>query len=214
LPLIPIFFIAIYFQNIKVKNFNGLFYFASSLGLCSLLFSTLIISGIIEPSSNLNRNLLISIQSFSQNINFRLEGFSEFEKMHPFRTYFQFMWDNPELYLKQRLSSLQELWGWPSAGEPPNDRGFMAQLLISIRFPLILLAVYEMFRGYKDVNHWILFSPILVLTIVHVPLFSMPRFNVVVEPFLIILAVLALNSLLWHIYPYRTLNRKIEALLK
>ena len=130
--------------------------------------------------------------------------------MHPFQTYFQFAIENPVLFLKQRLSSLQELWGWPSTGQLHNQRGFMAQFLISIRIPLILLAVYQMVNRYRDLNHWILFSPILVITMVHVPLFSMPRFNVVVEPCLIILVVLALDNILSKQAFYQSIKNKIE----
>lgn len=214
LPLVPIFLIAIYYQNLNQKNYRKLYSFGMSMAVCTLLFSVLFIFDIIKSSDNLNGNLLISIQSFSHNINFNLDNFSEFEKNHPFQTYFQFAWDNPELYIKQRLASLQELWGWPSKGQTHNQRGFMAQLLISIRLPLILLAVYEIFRQYRDVNHWILFSPILVLTLVHIPLFSMPRFNVVVEPFLIILAILALNSILSRVSLYKTIRNKLESALE
>jgi hypothetical protein len=57
-----------------------------------------------------------------------------------------------------------------------------------------LLATFAFYRRIDEFNVWILFIPIVAVTLVHVATFSVPRFTCVIEPFLIVLAVIAVSN--------------------
>jgi hypothetical protein len=165
------------------------------LGLFMAWFAyfALIWTGVIMPSSNLGGNILISITSTSGNTNFNIDHLSDANKRAPFITYLRFASQYPAEFCRQRLLSLNELWGWPSNGKPP--RSSMSKMLIALRLPLLVLAIIGLAsRRYRS-SAWLVFAPILCVTIVHVATFSTPRFTYVAEPSLIILAVAGLEAI-------------------
>lgn len=195
LPILPM-LVACSLLHPDKKNTipQGIKYLAG-VGAGLALYTMLLEFDIVKPAENLSMNLLLSISSYSQNINFgAAENFSSEEKLHPIRTYVMFALDHPAEYVKQRILSLQELWGWPAAGDPP--RSFISKALIGLRLPLIILAVFGFYKGIKTFDAWILFIPIIALTLVHIAMFSSPRFTYPIEPFAIILATIAIKSIM------------------
>jgi hypothetical protein len=160
-----------------------------ALGLA--LYAAILLCGVVKPSNNLAVNLLISISSNGQDVSASAQPFTPEESQHPLRTYLRFAESHPAEFASQRLYSLQQLWGWPGNNRT-SPRSRTAKLLIAIRCPLLLLAIAAFYRRIQDFNVWILFLPIVALTLVHGAMFSTPRFTCTVEPFLVILAVLAL----------------------
>jgi hypothetical protein len=191
LPVLPTLFICSLLHPI-IRRIKVHFSYLGGFGISLALSSALLVAGIAKPSSNLGSDLLISIKSYSQNVNYSVEGFNAEERQHPLRTYIKFALNSPAKYIKQRILSLEELWGWPSAGDPP--RSLAARILIAVRLPLLILAILGFYRRAKDFDAWVLFVPIVAITLVHVAMFSTPRFTYVVEPFLVILATMALNK--------------------
>lgn len=110
--------------------------------------------------------------------------------------YFNYAFTNPLQFITDRLNSLWEFWGFlPSVNEGLREN-LIVRLLIGIRFPLLLLAIYSFRRSKED--NVVIFSTIVIfsITILHVVFYSITRYNFVVEPFLIFLAVIGLKYLL------------------
>lgn len=167
------------------------------------LHSTLLLTEVIAPARTFEYNVLMAISSTSSEgiefteVPFRTR-FSEEERAHPIATYLQFASDSPQVFLKQRLSSLWELWGpWPTAGDAEHPRRLWVRVLIGLRFLIIVPAVVTFVRHIREERVWIMATPILVITAVHIAFFSTPRFTYVVEPFVIILATWFAVDL-WH----------------
>lgn len=193
LPLVPLMVICFYFfvknENIRI---SGVKYFGG-MAIAYTCYAILLLLGVVKSSSNLSQNLLISINSYSQHIDFSMNGFTAAQKEHAIKTYFMFILDHPAEYLKQRILSFNELWGWPSTGEPP--RTLVTKLMISLRIPILVLAMIGFLKNLRQIKLWVPFLPILVITIIHTLFFSTTRFTYVIEPFAIILAVIGFLEL-------------------
>ena len=108
--------------------------------------------------------------------------------------YLNFAITQPAKFIIERIYSLWEFWGFlPAANEGLRENLFF-RLLVGIRFPLLLLAVYGFIKTNKDVV--VIFSAVVIIsiTLVHLVFYSIPRYNYVVEPFLIFLGVLGLKE--------------------
>jgi len=109
--------------------------------------------------------------------------------------YFSYALDNPIKFMMERFQSLWDFWGFlPSANEGLRSELFY-QLLIGIRFPLLILAIIGFITSHKD--NIIVFSGLILLTItlIHFIFYSIPRYNFAVEPFLIFLAAIGLQKI-------------------
>lgn len=195
LPLFPIIFICcLFYPGILSDKKRKIVKLLWGVGLGLALYLALLFSGMVKPSGNTAESLLISISSYSQNLNFRApENFTVEQQQHSFHTYIDFMLNNPSEYIKQRLFSLQELWGWPSTSDPP--RHLTVKILIFIHFPLLILAIIGFVKHIRDFDAWILFAPIINITLVHAATFSEARYTCTIEPCLIVLAVILFNRL-------------------
>lgn len=192
-PLLPLMFICFYFFEKAGELKVSLFKYASGMLAISLIYISLLNFGIVKSSSNLGVNILISISSYGGDINYSLDGLSKEYIHHPIQSYFMFAMDHPWEFLKQRALSFNELWLWPSDGTPP--RSLITKLLIALKIPVLIGAIVAFCFNFKKVDFWILFLPILIITLIHTLFFSTPRFTYVIEPFAIILAVIGLFKL-------------------
>lgn len=179
---------------------------AAGAGAVILGYSLLLVVGVVAPSSNMGPNFLIAIESWSHvGVDYTPEGFSAAEREQPLRTYLKTAWNHPAQFLGQRLSSAWELWGpWPYDAE--GRRSVVDQLLIGVRFPLLLTAVATGWRWRHSIRTVILLAPALTITAVHVIFFSTPRFTVTAEPPLIVLSALGLWTCARCVRQQRTLQ--------
>jgi hypothetical protein len=153
-------------------------------------------SGLVKSSSNLNMNLLIAIdERVEGRIDWDNTRFTEAEKANPLPVYIAFAREHPARFAAQRAKSLWDLWGpWPGSGDEARPRSVSRRLLIGLRFPLLLLGLVGLVLHCREPVAWLLVAPAIVVTAVHLPFFSEPRFTFVAEPGLIVLAVLALAA--------------------
>jgi hypothetical protein len=166
--------------------------FIGGFGVAAALYGVVLAMGVVKPSNNLGINLLISISSRSEQIDFAPKQFTPEQNAHPLRTYLQFARNEPGEFIKQRTAALRELWGVPAATS--ESRSTASRLLIAVRLPLLLIALVGFWLRRKQYEAWLLLGPIVAITVVHVAMFSSPRFTYVVEPFLIALAVVVLHE--------------------
>lgn len=193
LPLVPLLLIFVFFFEKAHNPKNSILKFLGGLASITLLYNSLVLFEIVKPAANLSANLLISISSYGGNIDYSLSGFTNAELDSALNTYFTFALENPWEYIKQRILSFNELWGWPSTGEP--QRSFAKKLLIALRIPFFISAVVVFCQNLKIPQIWVLFSPVLVITAIHTMFFSTTRFSYVAEPFIIILTIILLESI-------------------
>jgi hypothetical protein len=198
LPLIPLMLIFTFAiersKNPKIPALK----FIGGLASITLIYVSLVIFEIVKPAANLSANLLISISSYGGSINYSLSGFTDTELNSALKTYFTFALEHPWEYVKQRILSFNELWGWPSTGEPP--RSMAKKLLIALRIPFFISAVLVFCQNFKKPEIWVLFSPVMVVTAVHTMFFSTTRFSYVAEPFIVIMSVILLHKVCKKIF--------------
>ena len=161
--------------------------FAAGAALVGALYQGLVAAGAILPSDITRINLLFSINSTSTNFEFSNERFTNEEKRHPLRTYLRFAVEQPGAFALQRASSLWELWGpYPT----DEDRAVGKRLLLGMRFPLLVLALVAVARGFRRWEVALLAIPLAVNSAIHVAFYSHPRYAYVTEPLVIVLAAL------------------------
>lgn len=148
--------------------------------------------GIWFTGRNFGHDVQIAIISALPQIDYTARGVDFIGTVDAIGNYFEYFLTDPIWFLYQRLYSLWELWGfWPSDGK--IGRSDIVKLVIGLRFPLLMLALYAAVRNHhRSYSDYILLCPVLVLTVVHAALFSTPRFSYPAEPALIVLAVEAL----------------------
>jgi len=170
------------------------------LGLVVGVFVSFLLTkaDVIRPSNNMGENFLLSVHSGSvEGIVFSTKHFSDEQKADPVKYYLNFALINPASFAMQRMESLWELWGpWPNAGDAKNPRSSTVRLLLGLRFPVFLLAIYAVWHYRNNSNVMLCAIPIGVLTAVHAMFFSISRFTCTVEPLVLILAVLG-GARLW-----------------
>jgi hypothetical protein len=175
------------------KNKTGVLFLlgglAAGLAVGIVIDYSLQLAGVIKPPSNFGSNLLIAIGSYSSDTNFSVSS-TDYEKAHPITTYLAFAFHQPKEFLIQRISAAWELWGlWPSSGNPEAPRGLATKVLIGLRFPVLLLAMYAAWKRRNNMDAVIIALPIIEITAVHTVFFASPRFTYPAEPLLIVLAV-------------------------
>lgn len=177
------------------KNYRNVLTLLGGFLIGLFIFLILEKTNIINPPNNLGKNLLISIQSDSYDIDWNTKNFTADGSSSPIKTYMNFAINNPVRFLEQRLISLWVLWG----PLPVSHRGIFEKLLIAIRFPLFILSILAMIF-YKRIGLQrdfvlIISLPIIIITAIHTMFFSQQRFTFVVEPFIITLSILFINHL-------------------
>lgn len=189
IPVICVLGLILFLRDKKTENLYRLI--AGTVVFVSVI-AIIRYENIVKPPNNLGENLLFAINKNShEGLEFSTKRYSQEQINHPIKTYLNFAVQHPSRYLSQRFWSLWELWGaWPGDGNDPSmKRGWPAKLVIGSRFLFFLLALYAV---YKNRNRWdiyILLTPVFVITAVHFMFYSTPRYEYVVEPLVIILAV-------------------------
>lgn len=117
--------------------------------------------------------------------------------------YFSYMFSHPINFVYDRISSLWNMWGFlPSASEGLRGNIFF-RMLLALRFPLILLAFYGFIKTRKNIISVYLIMPAFIITLIHALIITSaneayianPRYIFPTEPFLIVLALIGLESL-------------------
>jgi hypothetical protein len=158
----------------------------------------LLSAGVVRASSNVGMNLLIAVSDLrTLALDQALGGFSDDELVHPLSTYLTFAIAHPAEFFLQRLLALYDLWGpWPDQGDVNSPRTLLARLVIGLRFPLLLLALLGLWTRRRDFASWIVASPVLLVTAIHIMFFAgQPRFTLPVEPLAMILAAAGIAEL-------------------
>lgn len=169
---------------------------AAGIALGWLVFFALEHAHVIKPSSNLNANLLISINGDSRHLDFSYNGAPQQTLRSAPRMYVDFACTHPKEFIRQRAVAFSELWGpFPDGGSGAPDlkphRSVISRLLIGLRFPFFMLALWAGWTRRRDFVTWMFLTPILLITVLHTLTFATPRFSYPVEPLVISLAVTA-----------------------
>jgi hypothetical protein len=154
-------------------------------------------AGIVAPPTNFGQNLLIAIASAPDTPDFSApERFSPEQRANALGTYLRFAVENRGQFVGQRFGSLWQLWGpWVGEGDPAvRSRSLIDRAAIGLRSPLFLLAAIGTALNRRNTLVWVLASPLVVVTAVHVATFSTPRFSYAMEPAAIALACLAIAA--------------------
>jgi hypothetical protein len=115
--------------------------------------------------------------------------------------YVKALFNNTVEFVKQRMAALWAMWGiWPNVRDEVG-RGILAQVVIGLRFPLLILAIYGFIMSRRERSDWILITPAILLTFIHTILFAKPRYTFPAEPLLIILAMEGLILILVKFIP-------------
>lgn len=164
---------------------------AAGASLVALLFLAGVAGGVVRPSANLGSNLLLAVSDTSSGFGWSKQGFGPAERAAPLATYLRFALEHPGAFWLQRASSLYELWG-PYPLDAP--RAVWENLLIGLRFPLLLAALFSLAARRRQWQAWAVALPPAVLTAVHTAFFSTPRFAFAVMPLVVVLAASALPA--------------------
>jgi hypothetical protein len=195
-PSLLLVFPFIVWKEIKSKHYVIALKTSSGFIVGIIFFSLLDYWGFTAPPKNHNYNTLVSIQSYGYNLKYDLDNFTEEEKNAPISTYLSFAVNHPFEYTKQRLLSLNSLWG-PIV---PTEYGTIGKILHGIRFPFFIIAC-------ADNNLILLLAyPVISVTLIQTLFFSTQRHQFAAEPFVIALTVLGLM----HLSPVKSLANFIE----
>ncbi|HKI44274.1 MAG TPA: hypothetical protein VKA08_02965, partial [Balneolales bacterium] len=189
---IPVILILGLVLSLGDRKLENLYKFAAGVMLMILSIAFTRYAGIVKPSNNLGVNLLISINRNSHDgLDFSTSRYTQAQVAHPIRTYLNFATRHSSQYFSQRLWSLWELWGpWPGNGNNPGSkRGVIAKCVIGSRFIFLLLALFAVYHYRNRWGTYTLLTPVFVITAVHFVFYSTPRYEYVVEPLVIILAM-------------------------
>ena len=193
--LLPAIFVAPFIVALRSRRGAASFTAGSVSPLLVLALVSILLTGSIALGGNLGFNLDVARQSFGSRIDF--SGRTDVGVREAADRYVKDAIQQPRHFLAQRAASLSELWGpWPSGDEPraltSPPRGAVARMLIGLRLPLLILALLSIRRS-MPVHEQYLWMLVAVVTLVHVMTFSAPRFTFVVEPALVVLAVLGME---------------------
>ena len=187
-------FVIIY--QLYKKHVQSAFRLALGFAIGIALFLLSDASGLTAPLGSTTQNLLVAVNSSGYNIDFAMYNFTKEQIDHPVKTYLNFVGSHPLEYLKQRVLVLWSLWG-PYV---PTELGIFANVLHGLRFPFFIGAVItflarKRFGVYKELI-FILFLPVLSLTIVQLIFFANQRHTFAAEPFVIMLSVIGMAHFL------------------
>jgi hypothetical protein len=119
-----------------------------------------------------------------------------YTKFHAVGAYFNYFFTSPVQFLTDRIHSFWNLWGFnPSVADGFRNK-LIYRIFIGLRFPLLLLAIYGFIKSEKKSILFLLLLPAISITIIHTIFFSNTRFTIPAEPFLIILAIIGVWSMI------------------
>jgi hypothetical protein len=110
------------------------------------------------------------------------------------REYVRIAQADPGEFLTRRAAALWALWGpWP--GDGTYGRSGIARAMLGMRFPLILLGIWAVWRARREALAWVCVAPALAVTALHVLLYAQARYTAPAEPGLIALVAVSLATL-------------------
>jgi len=118
--------------------------------------------------------------------------------------YLRYLIEHPFNFVIHRIVSLWDLWGFLPASTNGLRATLFFKILIALRFPLLLFAIYGFLKSKKNYMTIFLIIPFMTITFIHAIIItsanenfiSNPRYLFPVEPFMIILAVSGIQSLM------------------
>jgi hypothetical protein len=162
---------------------HGVTRLAAGMASVLLAYGILIQAGVVERSGNLGTNLRAAVSQRSSGFRFRaIPDATPEQRARPIRAYLAFALNQPAEFVIQRANALWETWG-PYPLDTPRSIG--ENLLVGIRFPLVVLAAIGVIRNRRRVEFRMVAVPIIAITLVHTAFFSAARFAWVLEPLLI-----------------------------
>lgn len=150
-----------------------------------------------KSSENLARTLLLGLHDLEagkERFQYRGESTSEAVQI-----YLDDAMSDPTAWLQRLGNRFLEMWGpWPNrlhGKDGGTARGTAKTLLLGLQFFVLCLGVYALILR-RDLLSFAIFAPTLVLSVVHVAIFAVPRYNYPATPLLIVLAIDGIG-LLW-----------------
>jgi len=166
------------------------------LGLVVILgaHSLAVTTGHLASSSNLDVNLLITIAENPEEVITSVPRFTETERASALPAYLRYARENPVAFAGERIQTVWELWGpWPQ-DRGATDRPLWQNVLLGLRFPLLIVGLIGLVLHCRDHTAWLLALPALATTALYAFFFALPRFTFIAEPGLAILCALALAT--------------------
>lgn len=198
---------------LRDKTWMNVYKYAAGVIVVILVVAVIRYEGVVEPPANLGKNLLIAVNTNSQEgLTFSTNRYSKDQIAHPITTYLSFVGSHPSKFISQRLWSFWEFWGpWPGDGNDPSARrSTLAKCIIGTRFFFLILALFSIFLYWHRWEPWVLLMPVLVITTVHFLFYSTPRYEYVIEPLVIILAMGGLKVLYGKFNKNSLLHRELR----
>jgi len=180
LIFVPLFFFIYLFFNHQKRE--SLIWFLSFLIIPSLLmFYGYIVSGNFTLGRNFTHNIYVTINQ---------HYYPSFTKAQGLTAYFNYIISSPAQFLKDRIHSFWNLWGFlPSVADGFRNR-FIYRIFVGLRFPLLIFGIIGYITSPSKKIPFLLILPAISITLIHTIFFSNTRFTIPAEPFLIILAVI------------------------
>lgn len=184
IPVILFFGIYLLFKKIKINGFKYLGFAFIPL-ILMMIYGYIITNKLTLGYSAIHNFYLATNQTELLSTNY----------IDAIEYYFNYAFTSANQFLVDRFQSLWEFWGFlPSSNEGLRSSLFF-QFLIGIRFPLLVLAIYGYIKSDKNII--VVFSALVIflLTLLHFIFYSIPRYNFVIEPFLIFLAIIGIKEI-------------------
>lgn len=203
--LLPVGLCLLLYQIFRSRRIPFSFITGITIPLLGIALFSYVKIGKFSITGNETVNVVYAVSSYTARTNGEIDW--DAPKRHPEiqtsaqarKLYFQHAVQDPVLFVKQRLASFWELWGFfPSSMN--GTRGVGARLFIGL-FNLFLISgsVFCIIKTFFDHRVLFLLFPVLSLTFIHVMLVSLARYTVPMEPYLIILTS-------WTIYHFGRLK--------
>jgi 4-amino-4-deoxy-L-arabinose transferase-like glycosyltransferase len=153
-------------------------------------------TGVFALSGHGTVNILTSVTASGGDIDW------SFDDNHPeiktskqaLALYFDYFKENPAGFLKARFMNFWEMWGYPS--DMQGSRGTGSRLVIAAgNFFLLICGISAWWVNRKKFNVLIMLIPFVVITGIHIVMFTMQRYTYPVEPFMILLSAWTLTRI-------------------
>jgi hypothetical protein len=163
------------------------------------------VTGRFSITGNETVNVVYAVSSYTKETKGEIDWTAP--KHHPeittssqaWKLYFIHAKKNPIQFIRQRISSLWELWGFypTSLG---GTRGVPSRLLIGLcNLVLIIGSGWCFWKNKKKRQIYLILLPFLSLSAIYTLLVSLARYTVPMEPFLIILTSWSITTVISHI---------------
>jgi hypothetical protein len=182
LILIPVLLFVVMFLRGQRKD--AIVYFLCFLSIPVLLmFYGFLRTGIFTLGQNFTHNIFLTVnQPYSESYN----------KIQGFKAYFNYIVSTPGEFLRERVESLWNLWGFNPSSSPGFKGENLFRIILGFRFVIILTGIYGFIKSDRNNHYLSLLLPAVSITLIHTMFFSNARFTVPAEPFLIILGVIGI----------------------